>query len=165
MSLLDFLRSGVPEPDQQLDLFPGIADVPPGGDIFKQPNPDVPAVADSSRTLIDLLAQIEMNTRPQINDEPSYNLALFTLGAAAGDTVIRNTERVRYISLLNAAGIAVYLGNGRSFPVGTVPANGSLFITTPGIMESVTLVWTGADPTKVVTIVFSSEPMHVRSGA
>lgn len=165
MNLLDFLRSGTAEPDQQLDLFPGVADVLPGSDMFAPPNPDVPAVADSSRTLIDLLAQIEMNTRPQINDEPSFNVNLFTLGAAAGDTVIRNTERVRYISLLNAAGIAVYLGNGRSFPVGTVPANGSLFITTPAIMESVTLVWSAANPTTVVTIVFSSEPMHVKSGA
>lgn len=164
MNFLDMFRPSHADPAEQLDLFPGVADVLPGQDMFQSPNPDVPAMPDTSHIILDLLQQIERNTRPLINDEPSYNVMMYTIPTAAGETVISNTEKVRYATLLNVpSGVSAYLGNGQAFPLGSASQK-SIQVQSPFLFQSIYLSWAGAAVGTNITAIFSSEPFTITSG-
>lgn len=146
-----------PDVFKQSDEYPGV----PNYDLFQAVDPDLAAIPDPNMSLIDLLLKIERNTRKD-ETEPVYNVQTFRTTSDANSIILRNPERCKYVSVLSAKGLYVYLGSGRFFPLGKV-SNNSLFARTPFLIEALTIDWDSGTP-RDITVIFSSEPFTMSEG-
>jgi hypothetical protein len=136
---------------------------PEAGTDFLPPNPDLPAVRQNERDLMDILDSIDRNTRGLDNSEGSvWQHRYMRLPEAAGEFSVENSEPTRYLYIPDVPRtLTVYAGQSKGVYLARLTVGESLNVSLPFNIRGVYVEYDAGGKNQQVNVFFSSKPIEI----
>lgn len=148
-------------PVRDIDYVTSVREPGPGTD-FLPPDVNRTAVIPHDRDLIELLEEIESNTRKPISEGVIWQQRSQRLPAGAGELTVQATDEVRHIYIPNVPReMTVYAGQSSGLFLGTLTIGQTLQVELPYFTNGVFIVYAAGVADQHVNVYFSSKSIDI----